>query len=377
MKMNIKAVAAFSLEIPAKGGTYVMSHGRVLHSFPTTVVKVTAADGTTGYGEACTLGGNYLDGFPGSARETVQELAPWVLDCDPFEASVLVDGMDDLLIGHLPGKAAIDIAMWDLRGKLLDVPVAQLLGGVKQRAFGAFQAISLDTPEKMADTIGRMADIGFRRWQLKLGDDPIRDADRVRAAADAIPSDSVFMTSDANRGYTVSDTLRFLQAVQGVDTYLEQPCQTTAELARVRPHSALPIMIDESAKTPADVLDALALRCIDAINLKPARVGGLTKAARIRDIAQAGGLMIMVDEPQGADLATAGMAHLAATINPTHFLGASYFMGDHMPISYRSRSNSTSGPRMEGADIIVNNAPGLGLTIDDTLLGEPFFRLSR
>ena len=70
--MNIKAVAAFSLEIPAKGGTYVMSHGRVLHSFPTTVVKVTAADGTTGYGEACTLGGNYLDGFPGSARETVQ-----------------------------------------------------------------------------------------------------------------------------------------------------------------------------------------------------------------------------------------------------------------------------------------------------------------
>jgi L-alanine-DL-glutamate epimerase-like enolase superfamily enzyme len=374
--MKIEEIACYSVDIPAKGGTYVMSHGRALHSFPSTVVKVTAADGTTGFGEACTLGGNYLDGFPGSARETIRELAGWVLECDPLESDVLVDGMDELLQGHLPGKAAIDIAMWDLRGRLLGLPVARLLGGVRQAEMDVFQAISLASPTEMVEEVAQVAARGVRAWQLKLGDNPMLDAARVRAVAAAIPSDSTFMTSDANRGYTVADTLRFLRGVGQVDTYLEQPCPTTAELARVRPHSPLPIMIDESARTPADVLDALALGCIDAINLKPVRVGGLTKAARIRDMAQAAGVKIMVDEPQGADLATAGMVQLAATIDPRHLLAVSCFLGDHMPLSYR-HAGDDSGPRYTGGSVVWNDAPGLGVKVDESVLGEPVFALSR
>ena len=372
--MRIAELACFAVDIPAKVDGYVMSRKRVLQSFPSTVVRVTAEDGTVGHGEACTMGGNYLDGFPGSARETIRVLAPFVLECDPFEAAVLVDGMDELVIGHLPGKAAIDIAMWDLRGRLLGRPVAQLLGGVKQGAFGAFQAISLDTPARMVAELNRMADLGFRRWQLKLGDDPGRDAERVAAVAAAMPAGSSFLTSDANRGYTVADTLRFLRAVQGIDTYLEQPCPTTSELARVRQHCELPMMIDESCRTAADLLDAAD--CVDAINLKPVRVGGLTKAVRIRDIAQAAGLKILVDEPQGADLATAGMAQLAATIDPLHFLGVSYFAGAHMPLSYLPDGND-SGPRLDCGTVHWSPGPGLGVDIDDTAFGAPIFQISR
>lgn len=374
--MRIDKLTCYAVDIPAKDGSYAMSGGRVLTSFPSTVVKVTAEDGTCGFGEACTLGGNYLDGFPGSARATIRELAPWVLQCDPLEPGVLADGMDALVIGHLPGKSAIDAAMWDLRGKLLGLPAARLLGGVKQHSFAAFQAISLAAPADMASEVSRMADLGFRRWQLKLGDDPLQDARRVRAVADALPADSAFLTSDANRGWTVADTLRFVTAVAGVDTYLEQPCRTTAELARVRRHCALPIIIDEGARDAADVLGALALDCIDAINLKPTRVGGLTKAARIRDLAQAAGLMILVDEPQGADLATAGLAQLAATINPENFLGTGYFMGAHMPVSYQGAGPRT-GPRFDGGMVSWADAPGLGVDIDEDVLGPPVFQLSR
>jgi cis-L-3-hydroxyproline dehydratase len=331
--MRVTEVAYFAVDIPAKDGTYVMSHDRVLHSFPSTVVKVTASDGTIGYGEACTLGGNYLDGFPGSARETVRELAQLVLDCNPFEADVLVAAMDERLIGHLPGKAAIDHAMWDLRGKLLNQPVARLLGGVKQHSFPSFQAISMSTPADMADELRRMADLGFRHWQFKLGGDPLDDAARVHAMVAAMPPDSRFLTSDANRGWTVAQTLRFLAAVGGVDSYLEQPCKTIAELARVRPHSTLPMMVDENAVAVSDLLQVLALGCADAVNLKPVRVGGLTKAARMRDLAVAAGLMILVDEPQGSDLSTGGMVQLAATIPADNFLATSFFMGEHMPMS--------------------------------------------
>jgi L-alanine-DL-glutamate epimerase-like enolase superfamily enzyme len=347
----------------------------VLHSFPSTVVKVTAEDGTVGYGEACTLGSNYLDGFPESARETVRLLADWVLECDVFEANVLVDGMDDLVVGHLSGKAAIDVAMWDLRGKLLNRPVAQLLGGVKQRTFRAFKAISLASIEEMVQATLEAADFGYRGWQLKLGDEPLLDAARTRAVAAAIPSDSSFMTSDANKGWTVAQAVRFANGVADVDTYIEQPCRTVAELARVREMSSKPMMLDESVKDMADLLSALHVGCVDAINLKVVRVGGLTKAARIRDVAQAAGCMLLIDEPQGADLATAGLAHLAATVEPSHFLGVAYFMGSEMKIRYQPVGADT-GPRMVDGTVHYSDQPGLGLTIDERVFGGPLFTVT-
>ncbi|HEY1919752.1 MAG TPA: enolase C-terminal domain-like protein [Streptosporangiaceae bacterium] len=374
---GLASLACYTVDIPARGGSYAMSHGRVLTSFPATVVKVTAQDGTTGFGEAGTLGGNYLDGFPGSARETIRELAPWVLECDPLEPGVLADGMDARVIGHLPGKAAIDIALWDLRGKLLGLPVARLLGGVRQRSLAAFQAISLGSPQEMAKDVGQLSGLGFRHWQLKLGDDPLADARRVHAVTEALPADSAFLTSDANRGWTVSDTLRFVRAVAGADTYLEQPCQTLAELARVRPHCPLPMMVDEGVKEPADLLAAVTLGCADAINIKPSRVGGLTKAARIRDLALAAGVMILVDEPQGAELATAGMAQLAATVNPGSFIAMGCFVGDHMPSCYRPPGREAAGARFEGGRVTWPDAPGLGVEVDEDRLGPPVFELSR
>lgn len=373
--MKLQSIACYSVDIPATGGSYVMSHGRDLAAFPATIVKVTADNGLTGWGEAGTLGGNYLNGFPASVRETIAELAPFVLSCDPMEAGVLVDGMDAQLIGHLPGKAAIDTALWDLRGKALGLPVAALLGGVKQRRLGAFQAISLASPQHMADEALSHAELGFRRFQLKLGEDPITDAARTRAVAEAVHGISEFMTSDANRGWTVGQAKRYLQAVGDIDTYVEQPCATMTELAHLAHLSRLPLMLDESGQTYEDVLTAQRLGVADGLNLKITRVGGLTKAARIRDLAAATGISILVDEPQGADLATGTMAQLAATIDPRGFLGVSYFMGDHMTLSYQKDRGAT-GPTFEAGAVVLGEDPGLGVLVDETLFGEPIFVLT-
>ena len=373
--MKVREIACYAVDIPTQHDTYVMSHNRVLTAFPTTIVKLTAEDGTIGWGEACTLGSNYLDGFPESAQATVRLLADWVLQCDIFEANVLVDGMDHLLIGNLTGKAALDIAMWDLRGKLLGTPVAQLLGGVKSRSLPAFKAISLGSTEEMVAEVEQASDRGYRAWQLKLGDEPLADAARVRAVAEAVPSDSTFMTSDANKGWTVAQTLRFAAAIEDVDTYLEQPCPTIDELSRIRSVIPRPLMADESLRTESDCLDLLRAGCADAINLKVVRVGGLTKAARIRDLAHAAGWMILADEPQGADLATASLTHFAATVNPDQLLATAYFMGEDMKISYRP-DGDTSGPRLVDARVEYVDAPGLGIEIDEPRLGAPLFTVS-
>ncbi|MCW2495406.1 mandelate racemase/muconate lactonizing enzyme family protein, partial [Jatrophihabitans sp.] len=370
--MRLVELSCYAVDIPTQHEQYVMSHGRVLTSFPSTVVKVTAEDGTVGFGEACTLGNNYLDGFPASAQETVRLLADWVLACDPFAPGVLVDGMDHLVVGNLTGKAAIDIALWDLRGKLLGRPVADLLGGVKARSMPGFKAISLGTAEEMVDEVDEAAARGYRAWQLKLGDDPISDAARVRAVAAAIPTDSTFMTSDANKGWTVAQAIRFVNAIKDVDTYVEQPCPTVSELLRVRSATSLPIMVDESLKTETDALEVAGFGVADAINLKVVRVGGLTKAARVRDLARAAGWMILADEPQGADLATASLTHFAATIDPERLLATAYFMGEDMKISYQE-PGATSGPRLVDGCVQYDDSPGLGIEIDERVFGEPLF----
>jgi cis-L-3-hydroxyproline dehydratase len=373
---RLRELSCYAVDIPTVQDTYVMSHGRVLTSFPSTVVKVTADDGTVGFGEACTLGSNYLDGFPASAQETVRLLADWTLACDVFDANVLVDGMDTRVVGNLTGKAAIDTAMWDLRGRLLGLPVSQLLGGIKQTRFPWFQAISMGTPDQMAAEAERLAALGCRAFQLKLGDDPLVDAARVHAVAEAAPADVGFVTWDANKGWTVAQTVRFAAAVESLDGYLEQPCATLAELRWVRAVVRRPLMADESLRTTADALELAVAGSVDAINLKPTRVGGLTKAARIRDLAQAAGWMVLPDEPQGADLATAALAHLSATVEPAHLLAVSYFMGADMRFSYQSGPGSR-GPGLEGGTVTCSTDPGLGVQVDEATLGEPLFTVHR
>ena len=114
----------------------------------------------------------------------------------------------------------------------------------------------------------------------------------------------------------------------------------------------------------------------DAINIKPSRVGGLTKAARIRDLALAAGVMILVDEPQGAELATAGMAQFAATISPGSFIAMGCFVGEHMPSCYQPPGREAGGARLDGGMVAWPDAPGLGVEVDESRLGQPLFEVS-
>src|SRR5262249_8667860 len=159
---------------------------------------------------------------------------------------------------------------------------------------------------------------------------------------DVLPVSSRLVTCDANKGWTVAQTLRYLNQVSGLDFYLEQPCPTLAELAAVREATRVPMMVDESVRDVSDLISAISAtspRCADALNLKIVKVGGLTKAARIRDVAHALGIELLVDDPQGADLSTAAMVHLAATIRPRQLLAVSNFTGAQMKLSYQPEAS--------------------------------------
>lgn len=369
--VRVGELACYQVALPSTGGEYAMSGGRRYEEFVSTVVKVTADDGTCGFGEASTLGGTYLDGFPGSAQAAVRELAPVVLASDPLHAWPLVREMDRALVGHHPGKAAIDIAMWDLRARLLGVPVALLLGGIEQVSLDAFMAVRVGTAEAMASEARALAALGYDRLQIKVGDDPLDDIERVRAVFEAVGGELRHLWCDANAGWTTAEALRFTRAIADLDTYLEQPCSSMTELAQVRARSDTPIIMCEAAKQPRDLLDAVALGSVDGVNIKPVRVGGLTKAAVMRDIAQAARLMILVDEPMGGELAAAGIAQLGATVDPDLLLAASY-LGDYDDSPTRAGGGEAGAVFSDGS-ITVPQGPGLGARLDENTLGEPVF----
>jgi L-alanine-DL-glutamate epimerase-like enolase superfamily enzyme len=333
------------------------------------------SDGTTGYGETSTLGANYIEGFAGSLRSAVKELASVAFEVDVMQSTVLNSAMDRTLLGHLPAKALIDSAFWDLRGKLLDQPVYNLLGGEHQSSYPVFYVVSLADPPVMAAEAAEQAKRGFRAWQLKLGSEPLSDAVRVASVCDAIGRADDFVTCDGNRGWTMADAARFIRSLGGEDVYVEQPVETLREMAQLRARFDRPFVADEAICSSSDLVDAVALGACDAVNIKPARVGGITKAAEMRDLAQNLGMKLMVDEPFGGEISVGAIAHLSASTRPGSFLAAS-----HLPATHMSRRDQ---PWIIGQAIPLENGrarapdiPGLGVQVDPGQLGVPLLEIS-
>src|SRR5207247_1471906 len=124
---------------------------------------------------------------------------------------------------------------------------------------------------------------GYRRFQLKVGDDPADDIDRIRAAAAMLqPGDRLI--ADANTGWLMHDALRVVRAVRDVDVYIEQPCVTYEECLSVRRHCDHPFVLDEVIDSVDALLRAHADGAMDVVNLKISKLGGLTKTKQARDL---------------------------------------------------------------------------------------------
>src|SRR5271170_5885010 len=145
--MKITGITAYRVALPLHEGSYKWSGGNFVNVFDSTVVAVETGAGITGYGEICPLGPAYLPAYAAGARTGIAELAPGLLGQDPTELGNLNRRMDQLMRGHPYVKSAIDMACWDILGKVTGQSVATLLGGRVGEDFALYRAISQDTPE--------------------------------------------------------------------------------------------------------------------------------------------------------------------------------------------------------------------------------------
>jgi L-alanine-DL-glutamate epimerase-like enolase superfamily enzyme len=363
----IERVDVFGYDLTYAHGDYVMSGGRVVNRLPSTVVRVTTRGGLQGYGETCPLGATYLPAFAEGARAALRELVPALLGVDAANLGAVSARMEETLRGHPYAKSAVDVACWDVLGRATGQPVAILLGGILQTDLPLYVAVPMGPPAEMAAFVVAERRNGVHRFQLKLGDDPERDAARAAAVVDATgPEDAV--VADANGGWRRQDALiaaRLLERSPRVR--LEQPCPTFEECLAIRRQCSLPMVLDEVITDMPALARAVGENAMDQVNLKISRVGGLTKARAIRDAAVEFGVRLMIEDTWGGDIVTAAVSQLAAGTPPESLFAVS-FMNDwtteHVA-GYAPRSHDGRGP--------VPTGPGLGIEVDERTLGAPLF----
>ena len=365
---RLAEVRVHSYNLTYAHGTYVMSQSRQISTLPSVVVAVTARNGLTGYAEVCPLGTTYLPGFAGGVVAALEELGPAVLGTDVTSLARLSQAMELALRGHGYAKSVLDVACWDLLGKIVDVPCHVLLGGLRQERFPLYLAVPLGHPREMAEFTGRARASGIHLFQLKIGGAPTEDAARVRAVVEATGDEDVIV-ADANGGWRLQDAtiaVRMLEDLPRVR--LEQPCPTIEECIVLRDRTSMPFVLDEVITDVASLLRCHQAGVMDAINLKISRVGGLAAARTIRELAESLGLRLTIEDTWGGDLTTAVVAQLAASTSPEAFYAAS-FMNDwtleHVA-GYEPSSKDGWGS--------VPPGPGLGVKVDESLLGPPLRR---
>jgi muconate cycloisomerase len=334
------------------------------------LLRVTDDAGRVGLGEASVTpvwSGESQSGVLSFVRE---ELAPLLVGADPFDIEWVSRRMDRSVFANSFAKGAVEMALLDLQGQALGVPVYKLLGG---RAGGPETAdagirlkfvVGAVEPQVAAERARRMVERGWRAIKVKVGrhDHPRADIDRLRAVRQAIGPD-VWLSVDANGGYTVAQAVWAAAHLEPLDVALfEQPTRRGdhVAMAEVRRRSGIPIMADESVFTPADALDVIRHGAADVLSIYPGKHGGVRPTQQIAKLAEAAGVPCTIGSNLEREVATAAMAHVTvATAN----IQCERFPGDLIGPVYYEACLSKEPLRYKADRLWVPETPGLGVRV--------------
>ena len=367
--MKISKITVWQVDLPLHEGDYKWSGGKSVETFDSTIVGVETDEGVIGYGEVCPLGPVYLASYAKGVRVGVEELGPSLLGENPLHLEKLNRLMDQAMKGHPYVKSAIDVACWDILGKVSGLPVSSLLGGAYGENFVLYRAISQESPDEMAKKIAGYREEGYRRFQLKVGGDPDTDIERIsQASAQLQPGDK--LVADANTGWLKHEAMRVVEAVRDIDVYIEQPCLRYEDCLSVRKHTNLPFVLDEVIDGMPEILKASHDLAMDVVNIKISKFGGLTRAKQARDLCVSLGVAMTLEDTWGGDIVTSAIAHLAHS-TPTDFLFTATDFN-----SYVTQPLANGAPQRVNGRMASSMAPGLGIEPMMDVLGDSEFVIS-
>ncbi len=335
------------------------------------LVRIADEEGRVGLGEASVTSVWSGETQAGTIALVREVLAPLVIGADPFDTEWIERRMERAAFGNSFARAAVEMALLDLQGQTLGVPVYKLLGGRDAPSPGGDLGIRLKfvvgavEPDLAAERARRMVDQGWRAIKVKVGrhEHPRVDVERLRAVREAIGPD-VLLSVDANGGYTVDQAIWAARRFEKLDVALfEQPTRRGdhVAMAEVRRRSGVPIMADESVFTLRDALEVIRAGAADVLSLYPGKHGGIRATQAIARLAEAAGLPCTIGSNLEREVATAAMAHVAVA---TPNVCCERFPGDLIGPVYFEQTLSRQPLRYEADRLFVPEGPGLGVTVD-------------
>jgi L-alanine-DL-glutamate epimerase-like enolase superfamily enzyme len=335
----------------------------------TVLVKVTTASGLTGYGEsyngraplavAATVNTTLRDLFTG--MDATATGAVW----DRFESRVLAN--HGTCAGCVCAMSGVDMALWDIKGKALGLPLYRLLGGSAApiAAYAGGFALGYAEPAALADEALASIAAGYRAVKLRLGDTVPRDIERTTAMRAAV-GDDIALLADANCRYTVDDVRAVLPALtQARAGWLEEPFPPYQDRRwRAAANIAtLPLAGGENCYTRYEFQRVIDAGWVSVVQPDLSRCGGITEGLRIAAIASSAGLPVCTHGCH-TGLNMAASVHFLASIG-----NARYFEGDGSTDNpLRTQACSASYELRQDGTVTPLEGPGIGVEVDEEFI---------
>ena len=332
-----------------------------------TLVKVHAEDGTVGVGECYGLPAPEV-----TATVVSAVLGPLLIGQDALATTAVWERLyqGQAAGGHnrgfyLEAMAGVDLALWDLRGKLAGQPVHRLLGGpVRERVDCYASPVALhETPEESAAHARGYLDAGFRAIKVKIGRGERVDRAHLHAVRAEV-GDDVEILTDVNCAYDLDEATRVGAVLRDLDiAWFEEPLpvDNLADLAELRRRTGLTIVNGETHFTRFDLRDSVRLGAIDVFMPNVARCGGLTEAVRIAALASAFHVDIAPHGVGSGVSLAAALQLCAATPN------LRTYEYNRLPNPLRE-AILLDPPAFAGGSLAVPRGPGLGVELDEAVI---------
>jgi muconate cycloisomerase len=367
--MKITAIDTFPVQVPINPQRAIRG-GRGYHTTsPFLMLRVHTDAGVSGVGEvSCTPGWSGEDNIT-AAHFIKNFLAPLLIGEEPTHIERLTAKLRTGVAGNPFTKSGIEMALWDILGKVTGLPVYRLLGGpVREHVPTKFSVSGLE-PAKAASLAAWAVEQGFRTMKVKVGIEPEQDVARVAAVRQAI-GPQVRLGVDANGGWAPRVAIQTIRRLYEYNIYFaEQPVQPldVAWLADVRANVQVSVMADESVYTLQDALSLVRAQAADVLSTYVGKGGGIGPARKVAAVAEAAGLTCTVGSNLELGVASAAMIHLAMA---TPGIGAEEFPCDILgPFFYEDDLLVEPLPIQAGSARPLEK-PGLGVELDDRKLAK-------
>lgn len=353
--MKITDIKTFAIQIPFRKGE--VWSGGTRYSAPSLIVQIETDEGVFGIGES--VGPT----IPVIQTIVEKEFAPFLLGRDPMELESILHRLEEYSVNWRQmayyGLAGIEMALLDLRGKLLQTPVYNLLGGKTREAVQFAGYIFIDTPANNAREAESFVARGFRELKIKVGRDVDIDTERIKAIREAV-GPKVKIRIDPNQNWSVPTAVKAIRKMEKYDLQMvEQPTpyHDVDALAAVARAVDVPITADEGCATLEDALRLIDKRACACFTVYPSEAGGLLKAKQIADIASHAGIWCITGSWAETGIGTLGNMHLVGSSRNFPFANDTHldFMTDDIlqhPLKCKQ------------SEIALPDQPGLGIELD-------------